>query len=197
MMTAYFFGAKTQPIFFCNSKKQACKSKTEFTNISQSIGGKIGGSHKCVFLVPVHLKSFTISVLQFQQKNIVHLLDTYIFTQRRQFLKFVWCTIFRQNFKESKISTPISRKKIVTSSFGFVCFLKDSKVFMFSKVILILLELMQSPVQLDSWSNQVPNGRSQGIIIALCSVITNIGKPLLGRDVLVKSTVACFLYWQQ
>ena len=33
-------------------------------------------------------------------------------TQRRQFLKFVWCTIFRQNFKESKISTPVLRKKL-------------------------------------------------------------------------------------
>ena len=148
-----FLVQKPSLFFFATAKNRPANRKESLQIYHKVLGKKIGGSHNCVFLVPVHLKSFTISVLQFQQKNIVHLLDTFTFTQRRQFLKFVWCTIFRQNFKESKISTPISRKKNATLSFGFVCFLKDIKVFMFLKVILILLELMQSPVQIHSWSD--------------------------------------------
>ena len=116
----FFWCKNLAYFFFATAKNRPANRKQSLQIYHKVLGEKIGGSHKCVFLVPVHLKSFTISVLQFQQKNIVHLLDTYIFTQRRQFLKFVWCTIFRQNFKESKISTPILRKKIATSSFGFV-----------------------------------------------------------------------------
>lgn len=64
MMTAYFFGAKAY--FFATAKNRPANRKQSLQIYHKVLGEKIGGSHKCVFLVPVHLKSFTISVLQSQ-----------------------------------------------------------------------------------------------------------------------------------
>ena len=61
-----FFWCKSLAYFFATAKNRPANRKQSLQIYHKVLGEKIGGSHKCVFLVPVHLKSFTISVLQSQ-----------------------------------------------------------------------------------------------------------------------------------
>ena len=64
-----FLVQKPSLFFVATAKNRPANRKQSLQIYHKVLGEKIGGSHKCVFLVPVHLKSFTISVLQFQQKK--------------------------------------------------------------------------------------------------------------------------------
>ena len=89
-------------LFFLQQQKIGLQIENRvYKYITKYWGEKIGGSHKCVFLVPVHLKSFTISVLQFQHKNIVHLLDTYVSHSGDSFLNSSGVQFFVKNFNTS------------------------------------------------------------------------------------------------
>ena len=103
-----FFWCKSLAYFFCNSKKQACKSKTEFTNISQSIGGKNRRLTQMCFSSAGAFKVIYHICFAIPPKKYRSPFRYICITQRRQSLKFVWCTIFCQNFKES---TPYEFKK--------------------------------------------------------------------------------------
>ena len=111
MMTAYFFGAKAY--FFATAKNRPANRKQSLQIYHKVLGEKIGGSHKCVFLVPVHLKSFTISVLQFQQKNIVHLLNTYIYSHSGDsFLNSSGVQFFVKILKSQKLQHQFRERKL-------------------------------------------------------------------------------------